>query len=101
MCVLVPTQALSGDYIIGDGDTLSVSVWGVPELSTHHNRAPGWKNHAAGGRGCLCHRSDSCAIEPDLTKVLDSYVKKPIVTVAVSAVTNNRIYISGGGVPPK
>jgi polysaccharide export outer membrane protein len=40
-------------------------------------------------------------LSDELTVVLDAYVKKPIVTVAVSGITNNRIYISGGGVPSK
>ena len=33
MLGLTISPALADDYVIGDGDVLEVSVWGVPELS--------------------------------------------------------------------
>jgi len=30
---LLPVCCLAGDYVIGDGDGLSISVWGAPEFS--------------------------------------------------------------------
>lgn len=98
MCVFLPTQALSGDYIIGDGDTLSVAVWGVPELSVDMVVRPDGKITLPAVGDVAATGLTPVELSRDLTKVLDSYVKKPIVTVAVSGVTNNRIYISGGGV---
>ena len=101
ICLLLPTQALSGDYVIGDGDTLSVSVWGVPELSVDMVVRPDGKITLPAVGDVSATGLTPVELSRDLTKVLDSYVKKPIVTVAVSGVTNNRIYISGGGVPSK
>jgi polysaccharide export outer membrane protein len=101
MCVLVPVQALSDDYLIGDGDILKVSVWGVPELSVDIVVRPDGKITLPAVGDVSATGLTPVELSRDLTKVLDSYVKKPIVTVAVSGVTNNRIYISGGGVPSR
>jgi len=97
--VLLSTQAFAGDYVIGDGDTLSVSVWGVPELSVDMIVRPDGKITLPAVGDVSATGLTPVQLSRDLIKVLDSYVKKPIVTVAVSGITNNRIYISGGGVP--
>jgi polysaccharide export outer membrane protein len=99
VCALLPTHALSGDYVIGDGDTLSISVWGVSELSVSSTVRPDGKITLPAVGDVLATGLTPVELSRDLAKVLDSYVKKPIVTVAVSGITNNRIYISGGGVP--
>jgi polysaccharide export outer membrane protein len=95
----VPAQGLSSDYIIGDGDTLVISVWGVPELSTTIAVRPDGKVTLPAVGDVSATGLTPVQLSNQLTKVLNNYVKKPIVTVAVSGVTNNRIYISGGGVP--
>ena len=101
MCVLVPTEGISGDYVIGDGDTLSISVWDVPELSVEMAVRPDGKITLPAVGDVSATGLTPAELSRDLEKVLDSYVKKPIVTVAVSGVTNNRVYISGGGVPSR
>ncbi len=99
VCVLLPAQVLSADYVIGDGDSLNVSVWGVPELSVTTVVRPDGKITLPAVGDVVATGLTPVELSRDLTKVLDSYVKKPIVTVAVGEVTNNRVYISGGGVP--
>ena len=101
MCVFIPTQVLSADYIIGDGDTLVVSVWGAPELSTTIVVRPDGKITLPAVGDVSASGLTPAQLSHDLNKVLGSYVKTPIVTVAVSTITNNRIYISGGGIPSK
>ena len=98
-CVFLPTQVLSGDYVIGDGDGLDIAVWGVPELSVGVVVRPDGKITLPAVGDVMATGLTPAELGRDLTKVLDSYVKKPIVTVAVSGITNNRIYVSGGGVP--
>ena len=98
-CVFLPTQVLSGDYVIGDGDGLDIAVWGVPELSVAVVVRPDGKITLPAVGDVMATGLTPAELGRDLTKVLDSYVKKPIVTVSVSGITNNRIYISGGGVP--
>ncbi len=100
-CVFLPTQIFADDYVIGDGDTLSVSVWGVPELSVSMVVRPDGKITLPAVGDVSATGLTPVQLSRDLTKVLDSYVKKPIVTVAVSGITNNRIYVSGGGIPSR
>jgi polysaccharide export outer membrane protein len=97
--VLVPAQVLCGDYVIGDGDSLNVSVWGVSELNVTAVVRPDGKITLPAVGDVAATGLTPAELSRDLAKALDSYVKKPIVTVAVASVTNNRIYISGGGVP--
>jgi polysaccharide export outer membrane protein len=98
-CMLVSTQVFAGDYVIGDGDGLSISVWGVPELSAGATVRPDGKITLPAVGDVMATGLTPVELSRDLTKVLDSYVKKPIVTVSVSGITNNRVYISGGGLP--
>ena len=77
----------------------NVSVWGVPELSVNIVVRPDGKITLPAVGDVAATGLTPVELSRDLTKVLDSYVKKPIVTVAVAGVTNNRVYISGGGVP--
>jgi polysaccharide export outer membrane protein len=98
-CMLVSTQVFAGDYVIGDGDGLDIAVWGVPELSVNVVVRPDGKITLPAVGDVMATGLTPVELGRDLTKVLDSYVKKPIVTVAVSGITNNRIYVSGGGVP--
>lgn len=99
VCVLLPTQVFSDDYVIGDGDGLKVSVWGVPDLSVDIVVRPDGKITLPAVGDVAATGLTPVELSHDLTKVLGSYVKKPIVTVAVVGVTNNRVYVSGGGVP--
>ena len=91
--------ALAGDYVIGDGDSLNISVWGAPELSVGVVVRPDGKITLPAVGDVVATGLTPIQLSQDLIKVLDAYVKKPIVTVAVSGITNNQVYISGGGVP--
>ena len=99
--LLMATHVFSSDYVIGDGDTLSVAVWGVPELSVDAIVRPDGKITLPAAGDVVATGLTPAELSESLTKVLDSYVKKPIVTVAVSGITNNRVYVSGGGVPSR
>jgi polysaccharide export outer membrane protein len=97
-CLFLPMTAFSGDYVIGDGDSLDVSVWGVPELSVSIVVRPDGKITLPAVGDVPAAGLTPEMLSQDLTKILVNYVKTPIVTVAVTKVTNNRVYISGGGV---
>jgi polysaccharide export outer membrane protein len=96
---VVPGWCLAGDYVIGDGDGLSISVWGAPEFSVGVVVRPDGKITLPAVGDVKATGLTPKQLSDELTVVLDAYVKKPIVTVAVSAITNNQVYISGGGVP--
>jgi len=99
MLAMVPAWCLAGDYVIGDGDGLNVSVWGAPEFSVGVVVRPDGKITLPAVGDVAATGLTPKQLSDELAVVLDAYVKKPIVTVAVSGITNNQIYISGGGVP--
>ncbi|MFA5701497.1 MAG: XrtA/PEP-CTERM system exopolysaccharide export protein [Desulfuromonas sp.] len=96
---LFASVAQAGDYVIGAGDGLSISVWGVPELSVATTVRPDGKITLPAVGDVTASGMTPTQLGQNLTQVLDDYVKSPIVTVTVEKVTNNRVYISGGGIP--
>ena len=95
---VLPGWCLAGDYVIGDGDSLNVSVWGAPEFSVGVVVRPDGKITLPAVGDVKATGFTPKQLSDELAVVLDAYVKKPIVTVAVSGITNNQVYISGGGV---
>lgn len=96
---MLPGWCLAEDYVIGDGDGLNVSVWGAPEFSIGVVVRPDGKITLPAVGDVKATGLTPKQLSDELAVVLDAYVKKPIVTVAVTGITNNQVYISGGGVP--
>jgi polysaccharide export outer membrane protein len=71
----------------------------VPELSGQHTVRPDGKITLAAAGDVIAAGETPTHLSEKLAKVLVGYVKKPIVTVEVTGITNSRIYIAGGGVP--
>ncbi|RJQ14922.1 MAG: sugar ABC transporter substrate-binding protein [Nitrospiraceae bacterium] len=96
--MLLPLGVLAKDYVIGDGDTLSISVWGSPELSLSVTVRPDGKiSVPAVGEikaSGLTPKELTAVLEKEVSRV----VKTPIVTVIVTAMTNYRIFVAGKGV---
>jgi polysaccharide export outer membrane protein len=90
------TAYASDDYVIGDGDTLQLSVWGVSELSVSSIVRPDGKITIPGVGDIMASGYTPQALSVSITEKLQSIVKKPIVTVMVTGVTNNKVYIIGG-----
>jgi polysaccharide export outer membrane protein len=88
------------DYVIGDGDGLQVSVWAEPALSTTVTVRPDGKITLPGVGDIAAAGFTPPELSMELTKKLKNFVNKPIVTVTVTSITNNKIYVFGGGVPP-
>lgn len=89
----------AGDYIIGDGDQLQVSVWGVPELSGPVRVRPDGKITLPAAGDVTATGMTPAQLSQQLGNVLTEFVKKPIVTVTVSEINNNKIYVAGRGGP--
>ncbi|WP_282756068.1 polysaccharide biosynthesis/export family protein [Desulfuromonas thiophila] len=98
LCCLA-SAGWSADYRIGEGDSLAVAVWGVPELSGTVVVRPDGKITLPAAGDVVAGGFTPTQLGKELAKVLVDYVKSPIVTVTVTGITNNRVYISGGGVP--
>ena len=99
LTLMPPSLALAGDYVIGDGDVLQVSVWGVPDLSVQVTVRPDGKITIPAAGDIEASGLTPAALAENLRKAIRRLVKEPIVTLTVSQITNNRIYVSGGGVP--
>lgn len=87
------------DYVIGDGDGLMISVWGVPELSVGVTVRPDGKITLPAIGDVTASGYTPMKLAEKLTERLKEIVKAPIVTVTVSGITNNKVYVIGGGVP--
>jgi len=87
------------DYIIGGGDVLQVSVWDVPNLSVQVVVRPDGRITLPAVGDVLAAGMTPENLAEKIKKVLGKMVHKPVVTLTVMEVTNNRIYVAGGGVP--
>jgi len=88
------------DYVIGDGDSLMISVWGVPELSVGATVRPDGRITLPAIGDVTASGYTPMKLAEKLTEKMKEVVKAPIVTVTVSGITNNKVYVIGGGVPP-
>ncbi len=98
LLLIVPSIMYGGDYVIGEGDTLQISVWGEKELSLTVKVRPDGKITLPAVGEVTAAKMTAKDLQTKLTKDLNHVVKNPIVTVIVTEVTNNKIYIFGGGV---
>jgi polysaccharide export outer membrane protein len=96
--VLFPLTVLAGDYVIGEGDTLDISVWGVKELSFPVKVRPDGKITVPGLGDVTASGHTPVQLQANLTKSLKALIKNPIVTVTVKEITNSKVYVFGGGV---
>ncbi len=99
LVMAAPLAAYAGDdYVIGDGDGLQISVWGVPEMSVAVTVRPDGKITLPAAGDVMASGYTPPKLAEKLAEKLSEFVKKPIVTVTVTGITNSRIYVIGGGV---
>jgi polysaccharide biosynthesis/export protein len=98
LLVLTAGTAWANDYVIGEGDGLGISVWGVKELDVAVVVRPDGKITIPGLGDVAASGFTPKALQTDLTEKLKDLVKNPIVTVTVREITNSKVYIFGGGV---
>ena len=81
-----PPLAASPDYnyVIGPGDTVSITVWRNPELSMSVPVRPDGKITGPLVEDLPVIGKDSTTIAREMEKVLSKYVRDPIVTVVVT-----------------
>lgn len=89
---------IADDYVIWDGDTLQVSVWGSSQLSASVTVRPDGKITLPGVGDIPASGLTPGQLSKSLTEKLEAFEKKPIVTITVTGITNNKIYVFGGGV---
>jgi polysaccharide export outer membrane protein len=96
--LLVASMAFSADYEIGEGDVLQISVWGEKDLSLLVKVRPDGKITIPAVGEVMAANTTVKELQSTLTGKVARIVKNPIVTVMVSEITNNKVYIFGGGV---
>jgi len=95
----VAAEGPDEDYVVGDGDSLLISVWGEPALSGAVTVRPDGKITLPAVGDVIASGFTPTKLSEDLSVKLTKVVNKPIVTVTVNTITNNKIYVFGGGVP--
>jgi polysaccharide export outer membrane protein len=98
LLLFVSVAVYGSDYVIGEGDVLYVSVWGEETLSLSVKVRPDGKITipALGDVEAAGFVPDE--LQKTLTKKLKKIIKKPVVTVIVQEINNNKIYVFGDGV---
>ncbi len=99
LLVLLFTSSLSAaDYLIGGGDTLLISVWGEKDLTLTVIVRPDGKISFPTVGEVMAANTTVKELQTTLTGKIGRIVKNPIVTVMVTGITNNKVYLNGGGV---
>ena len=99
MLVLLFTSSVSAaDYLIGEGDTLMISVWGEKDLTLPVIVRPDGKISIPAVGEVMAANTTVKDLQTTLTGKIGRIVKNPIVTVMVTGITNNKVYLFGGGV---
>lgn len=98
LLMMLPLTSFAGDYVIGEGDTLDIAVWGVKELTFPVKVRPDGKITVPGLGDVLASGLTPKEMQTSLGTKLKELVKNPIVTVSVTGITNSKVYIFGGGV---
>lgn len=92
--------SFADDYVIGDGDTLYISVWGVKDLSLAVKVRPDGKITVPAIGDIIATGYTPPELQSFLKEKLKSIVRNPTVDVIVQDINNSKVFIFGGGVKP-
>jgi len=95
---LVSFSVWASDYVISSGDVLSISVWGSPDFNIETPVRPDGKITLPAVGDVEAAGLNTVQLKEKLIEAIGKFVKKPIVTITVTEMTNNKVYISGGGI---
>jgi polysaccharide export outer membrane protein len=98
LILLLASLASAADYVIGEGDTLLISVWGEKDLTVPVKVRPDGKITIPAVGEVKAANSTVGDLQAVLTAKISKIIKNPIVTVTIAEITNNKVYIFGGGV---
>jgi polysaccharide export outer membrane protein len=98
LLVCLPLAGYAADYVIGEGDSLDIAVWGVKDLNVSVKVRPDGKITVPGLGEILASGVTPSELQSQLAVRLKELVKNPIVTVTVKEITNSKVYIFGGGI---
>jgi polysaccharide export outer membrane protein len=88
-------QPLLGDYALNPGDQLEVSVWKEPDLTkTVVVRPDGKISFPLTGEVTAVGRTVA-QVQTEIASKLKTYIPEPVVTVTMTALEGNRVYVIG------
>jgi polysaccharide export outer membrane protein len=91
----IDSTAADADYVIGDQDVLAINVWREPELSRSVPVRPDGKISLPLVGDIRVRGLTPRMLQARLTEELDSYIRKPQVTVIIQEVNSRKFYIIG------
>lgn len=100
LVLLVPGVSLASDYIIGEGDTLAVHVWGEDDLKANVIVRPDGKISMPGIDDLVAAGLTIPQLKQRMEKRISRLIKDPIVNISLVQSVNSRVYVVGGGVDP-
>lgn len=90
-----PTSVAGPDYIIGADDTLHISVWKEPELTESLPVRPDGKISMPLLNDVVAAGLTPTKLAASITDRLKKYIADPHVTVVVTAMNSQKIYVLG------
>ena len=98
LLISLPLVGHAADYVIGEGDSLDIAVWGVKDLNVSVKVRPDGKITMPGMGEAVASGITPSELQSRLALRLKELVKNPIVTVTVKEITNSKVYLFGGGI---
>lgn len=94
--LLLTTPVYAGDYILGPGDTLAMSVWGFDELEAKEiTIRPDGKIGIPLAGEITAEGLTVAELNNLVTTALSEYIKEPKVTLNVAKFRTTRVYVFG------
>jgi polysaccharide biosynthesis/export protein len=97
MLLAISRSACAEGYVIGEEDMIQISVWGNPELNVHLPVRPDGMISMPLVGDIKAAGLTPQDLKKNLEKELVNFVKKPVVSVMVTAVNSFKVYIFGEG----
>lgn len=91
----VPESVAASDYVIGPDDVLHISVWKEPELSEQLPVRPDGKISMPLLNDIPAAGLTPLALKDSITEKLKKYIADPRVTVVVTAMNSQRVFVTG------
>jgi polysaccharide export outer membrane protein len=94
-CLAVSAQTESDEYRLHAGDTIDISVWGEEQLRRDTIIRPdGRISFPLAGDVVAAGRTVS-QVQKEIESRLRAYVAEPVVTITVSSLNGNRVFVIG------
>jgi len=101
LVLMVPGVSLADDYVVGEGDTLFVHVWGEDDLKSEVMVRPDGKISMPGIDDVTAAGLTIPQLKKVMEKQIGKLIKDPIVNISLQQSVNSRVYVVGGGVVPQ